>query len=228
MSNALVVRALPMFVLLLALGGCPPPSPPVINDFTVVPTNQCATVPVAVSWAADASEGHLAISPPTGETPPSPLPSLGSGGFLFRTSTTDTTYTLSAERGGRTVSQARTVHIVPNPFDDTLELPYNCAEQVWELPGFSDREYGEVITVESFTNLERQPLLLEFGGQTTDLPPGMPTRILSPVRFPGGRWRARLTGGVAPVCGGSGTTGATPPTTPPPVRITVRSTCPTH
>jgi hypothetical protein len=218
-----------MFILLLVFGSCPPPPPPVINDFTVVPTNQCATVPVAVHWAADASAGHLAINPATGETPPDPLPSLADGGFRFATATTDTTYTLTAERGGRTVTQSRTVHIVPNPFDMTLELTYDCSEQVWKHDAFSDREYGEVITVASFTNLEHQPLLLEFGGQTTLLPPTTPTTIVSPVRLPGGPWRARLAQTPDPPCTGSG--GGTNPgmsMPPPPVHITVRSTCPTR
>src|SRR6185369_8486885 len=109
------VGTLLAFSLLLALAGCHPPPPPVINDFTVAPTNQCATSPVAVRWAASADEGHLIISPPTGETPPDPLPSLDGGpggvgsGFRFRTATTDTTYTLRVLRGGQEATQSRVV-----------------------------------------------------------------------------------------------------------------------
>ena len=120
------------------------------------------------------------------------------------------------------------MRIVPNPFDITLELQYNCASGSWELPAFSDQEYGEVITVRRFTNLERVPLSLEFGGQLTELPPGVPTPLTLPVRFPSIPWRARLSSGASPVCGGSGTVNPGDPTTPPPVRITVSNDCPTQ
>jgi len=229
MFTTSLIRTPLLFLVLVALGGCPPPRPPVINEFTVAPTNQCATVPVAVVWAADAASGRLVISPATGETPPDPLPSLARGGFRFATARTDTTYTLNVERDGLTDSRTQMVRIVSNPFVTTLTLEFNCTERTWNLPAFSDREYGEVITVESFTNLETQPLLLEFGGQITDLPPGTPTRLLSPVRFAGASpWRARLSSGLSPQCtGGGGSTGGGGPTVvPPPVRIEVRSTCP--
>jgi hypothetical protein len=221
---------LTLIALALLLGGCPPPPPPVISDFTVVPTNQCATVPVAVRWGADAASGQLAISPATSETPPNPLPSLSGGGFRFRTASTDTTYTLTVERGGLTATQSRTVRIVPNPFVMTLEFPYNCDAHVWELPAFSDLEYGEVITVRSFTNLESQPLLLEFGAQATELPPGVPTPLLLPVRFAGTslRWTVRLPNGAGPICRGGGATVQSPDAIPPPVHITVTCDCPTR
>jgi hypothetical protein len=213
----------------LAFGSCPPPPPPVINSFTVVPQNQCPTIPVGVSWRADATSGRLSITPPTGETPPDSLPSLADGGFQFRTAATgDTTFTLTVERGGQTRSSLpMTVHGISSPFDQTIELPYNCTEHRWEHPGLTFDDYGRSLLIESFTNLETFPMLLELDG-VVELQPGTPARPLYPSGLTERRFIVRPASGEAPVCMGTGGTtgGSGTPTTPPPVHITIRSTCP--
>ena len=178
MSTISLVGTLLMFGLLILLGSCLPPLPPRITEFVVEPRNTCAHVPVGVTWTYDGDAATLTSNPHT-NTPGGDVPGGHiHAGFNFDTAGTDTTFTLTARRGSQTVtSTPMTAHILPNPFITTIELTYNCAAGAWEHPEFSFQDFAAQITIQSFTNMSPQPLLLELRGQVTELPVGRPAPV---------------------------------------------------
>lgn len=215
------------FVLLAVLPGCHPP-PPRILRFAVTPPNTCATVPVDIAWNVDADSVRLDSDPHT-NTPSGDLPGLSSH-IAFRTATMNTTFTLSAARGDHPpATQTLIAHIVPNPFTTGLELPYDCSTSSWLNAGISDRDYIEVLTVQTVTNNATQPLVIIHGGQLLELAPGETRAFDLPTRLTGDRWQARVANGLSPICSTAGPIDHGPPPTPvvpPPVQITVTAFCP--
>jgi len=202
MSTFSLIGTILLLGLLLLFGGCPPPIPPRITEFRVAPANTCARVPVAVFWTYDGEGARLTSSPHT-TTPDGDLPGTHiNGSWLFETASTDTTFALTARREGLTVSSTPvTAHILPNPFSMDMELTYNCSNERWEHPELSTNDYAVQITVRSLTNLTSQPLVLDWAGQSTVLPPGVATAVLSPRQLPGGGiWQAHLRDSTGPLC----------------------------
>ena len=207
---------------LLLASRCGPP--PTISRFLVQPTYTCAGLPVGVSWTYDADSATLTSSPHT-DTPSGDLPGGNNAGWNFRTASTDTTFTLNAHRGGHPPATASGLaRVVQNPFAIRLQLEYDCTNHYWERPAFTELEYDDALTIVSITNNHTQRLLVEG----LDLGPGETRPYFPPRRFPGVSFRARLTEGIAPQCTGGpgGVGGGSPTNVPPPVYITVTSSCP--
>jgi hypothetical protein len=210
--------------------GCEPAN---IVTFRGVPPLACPNTLIGLEWEVTGADSVAIVAdPPTGETLPTGLPvAPGLNGFLFRVGRTDTTYTLTARRTGAPDRSASVVvHIVPDPYVLPLDLGYDCDRGAWTREGLGEREYSNALMVQGIHNHETFGITIAHGGATILLiPPGGEGAFDGPMALvSGGVWRAFREGGSLFVpCPEPGTTqmpGQTP--TPPPIHITVTSTCP--